>query len=106
MITITVTPRIGENLYSLLKQKELSLRRRNQGTLHARGPRRLGKEKWSHASYKGWIQFQQCLGGVLVAHVQSRDADSEWQLLSSFVGFLDRHFRDHISSISLTYANE
>lgn len=106
MITVTITPRAGDNLYSLLKRKELSLRRKKQGTLHASGPRRLGKEKWSHSSYKGWIQFQQCLGGVLVAQVQSRDADSEWQLLSSFVGFLDRHFRADISSISLTYVTK
>jgi hypothetical protein len=106
MITVTITPKNGENIYSLLKKKELALRRKNQGTLHASGPRRLGKEKWSHSSYKGWVQFQQCLGGVLVAQVQSRDPDAEWQLLTSFVGFLDRHFRKSISSITLNYANE
>jgi hypothetical protein len=106
MITVTITPNNGENIYSLLKKKELALRRKNQGTLHASGPRRLGKEKWSHSSYKGWVQFQQCLGGVLVAQVQSRDPDAEWQLLTSFVGFLDRHFRKSISSITLSYANE
>jgi len=106
MITVTITPKNGENIYSLLKKKELALRRKNQGTLHASGPRRFGKEKWSHSSYKGWVQFQQCLGGVLVAQVQSRDPDAEWQLLTSFVGFLDRHFRKSISSITLNYANE
>jgi hypothetical protein len=106
MITVTVNPKNGENIYSLLKKKELALRRKNHGTLHASGPRRLGKEKWSHSSYKGWVQFQKCLSGVLVAQVQSRDPDAEWQLLSSFVGFLDRHFRESISSISLNYANE
>lgn len=106
MITVTITPQNTENIYSLLKKKELALRRKNQGTLHASGTRRVGKEKWSHSTYKGWVQFQQCLGGVLVAQVQSRDSDSEWQLLTSFVGFLDRHFRKSISSISLNYANE
>ena len=106
MITVTITPKKGEKLYSLLKKKELALRRKNQGTLHSSGPRRLGKEKWSHSSYKGWVQFQQCLGGVLVAQVQSRDSDAEWQLLTSFVGFLDRHFRKCISSISLNYINK
>ena len=105
MITVTVTPSAGDNLYSLLKEKELSLRRKNQGTLHATGRRRAGKEKWTHSSHKGWIQFQQCLGGVLVGQVQSRDPEGEWQLLTSFVGFLDRHFRRNIATISLNYAN-
>jgi hypothetical protein len=106
MITLTITPKNGENIYSLLKQKELTLRRKNQGTLHAKGRPRLGKEKWSHSSYKGWVQFQRCLGGVLVAQVKSRDSHAEWQLLTSFIGFLDRHFRKALSAISLSYATE
>jgi len=103
MIRLTITPKTGESVYSLLIKKELALRRKNQGTLHASGPRRKKREKWSHTTYKGWIQFQDCLGGVVVAEVKSRDAESEWQLLSSFIGFLDRHFRAELLSITLMY---
>jgi hypothetical protein len=46
------------------------------------------------------------LGGVTVAVIQSKNADSEWQLLTSFIGFLDRHFRDKLVSITLTYDEE
>lgn len=103
MIRLTITPRSGEKVYSLLIKKEIELRKRNQGTLHAAGSKRKGREKWRHSSYNGWIQFQKCLGGVVVAEVKARNAKDEWQLLSSFIGFLDRHFRDELASITLTY---
>jgi hypothetical protein len=104
MIKLTVTPQHDHNIYSLLIKKELALRQSNQGTLHASGPKKKLEAKWTHATYKGWIRFQQSLAGVLVAVVQSKDASAEWQLLTSFIGFLDRHFRDEISSITLQYS--
>lgn len=103
MIKITITPRAGENIYGLLVKKELSLRSKNQGTLHRAGGKKSGEDKWKHSSYPGWVRFQKCLGGVSVALVQARNPDEEWQLLQSFIGFLHRHFRDSISSITLTY---
>jgi hypothetical protein len=40
---------------------------------------------------------------MAVALVQSKTPDQEWQLLTSFIGFLDRHFRSFISSITINY---
>lgn len=105
MITLTITPQPGEDVYSLLTKKEKSLRGGNT-TLLRSGPKRKDKEKWVHAKHKGWIQFQRCLGGVVVAQVQSRDPDSTWALLTSFVGYLDRHFRGKIRGINLQYPDE
>jgi hypothetical protein len=84
-------------------QKERQLRSKNRGTLHRAGPKRPNKEKWVHNSFKGWIQFQRCLGGVCVAMLQTRNPDEQWQLLTAFLGFLDRHFRAKISSAYLNY---
>jgi len=103
MVRVIVTPRQGENLYGMLLKKELSLRKNNRGTLHASGKKKRNEEKWVHNNYPGWIRFQKCLGGVLVAQVSSRAEGGEWQLLSSFIGFLDRHFRKHITDISIKY---
>ena len=103
MITVTVTPRDRANLYGLLIKKEVSLRKSKKGTLHRASSKQKDREKWVHSQYHGWINLQKCLGGVTVAIVQSKSPASEWQLLSSFVGFLDRHFRDEIASINLTY---
>jgi len=106
MISVTVTPRNRENIYGLLVKKEVELRRKSRGTLHRLGAKRKGEEKWVHNSHPGWVRFQQCLGGVLVAQVNSKAADDEWQLLSSFVGFLHRHFEQNISTINLSYGEE
>jgi hypothetical protein len=103
MIKVSITPKTNENIYGLMVQKELALRRQNRGTLHRYGAKKKDEDKWGHNSYNGWIRFQKCLGGVVVALVQSKNSEEEWQLLSSFIGFLDRHFRDSISNIILAY---
>ncbi len=104
MITITITPRYEEdNLYRLLVQKELELRRNGRGTLHRHGPKKKNQEKWIHASYRGWINFQKALGGTVVAVTQPKDGENEWQLLTSFVGFLYRHFGKYIASVNLSF---
>ncbi len=106
MIKLSVIPRERQSLYSILVRKELELRRKNKGTLFRCGPKRRKEEKWRHTNRNGWIRFQEALGGILVATVQARDSDEEWMLLNSFVGFLDRHFRKDVSSITIHYETE
>jgi len=103
MIRVTVTPRGKENLYGMLVKKEVTLRRANTGTLHRRAAKKRREEKWQHEKYPGWVRFQKCLGGSIVGLVRARNPGDEWQLLSSFISFLDRHFRDSISNINITY---
>jgi hypothetical protein len=103
MIGVTAIPKDGINLYGLLTKKEVALRRKNQGTLHRSGNKKAGTEKWTHKTYAGWITLQRCVGGTLAIVVQSKAPNDEWQLLTSFVGFLDRHFRDHIATINICY---
>jgi hypothetical protein len=37
--------------------------------------------------------------GVVVVEIETRDEPNDWQILSAFIGFLDRYFRNEISSI-------
>ena len=103
MTTITVTPAVDEELYALLQEKERELRQAGRGTLHRKGPRKVGQEKWVHTSFKGTIKLQRGLGGVVLAQVHGASERDEWQLVASFVGFLQRHFRLAISSVNLTF---
>jgi hypothetical protein len=104
MIRVIITPKSKVNLYRLMKKKEIELRRKNMGTLHRSDiKKQKGYEKWMHKSHVGWIWFQRCLGNMISAEIQSRNINDEWQLLSSFIGFMDRHFRKEISSINLSY---
>jgi hypothetical protein len=103
MIRLTVIPRLRENLLRLLVAKELELRRKGRGTLHRSGPKKPGHEKWTHTTYPGWINLQRSVDGTLAATVHSRAADDEWKLLTSLIGFLDRHFRSSIASVTINY---
>ena len=102
MIRLTVVPRSGANLFGLLVGTELELRRNGRGTLHRAGAKKAGREKWTHASYPGWITLER-RDDALAAAVHSRAIDDEWKLLRSLIGFLDRHFRDDIASITISY---
>lgn len=97
MITVTVTPRNGESVYQLLSKKEPSLK-----TFFRRGKKKPGEVKWVHSTYNGWIRLQRCLGGIAVATVQSKKQETEWQILSAFIGVLGRHFKNEVSSINLS----
>ena len=103
MIRLTAIPRSRSNLYGLLIAKEIELRRKGRGTLHRSGPKKRGQEKWTHTTYPGWITLQKRVDGTLAAMVHSRAADAEWKLLRSVIGFLDRHFRAELSSVTINY---
>ncbi len=99
MKILQVVPRRGTDakLKSLLKDTERKLR----------GPhttfRRMREGRWKHVKYPGWVQWDQAAGGLLVAEVQSKVKDHEWQILQAFVGYLDRHLGEQIESISVYY---
>lgn len=87
-------------LATLLLETERRLRRRGT-TLSRHGHRRL-----VHAKYPGWITWDLTKGGILVAEIRSKRIESEWQLLQSFVGYLDRHLGEYIDTISIRYYHE
>ena len=99
MKILQVVPKAGiaSKLKTLLKTTERNLR----------GPhttfRRVREGRWKHVKYPGWIQWDQAAGGLLVAEIQSKVQDHEWQVLQAFVGYLDRHLGEHLESISVYY---
>ena len=99
MKILQVVPRRGTEgkLKSMLNAKERELR----GSRTTFYRQRAGK--WGHKKYKGWINWTETKGGLLVADIQSKDADYEWQLLRAFVGYLDRHLSEDIDSVTITY---
>lgn len=98
MKILQVVPRrdTESKLSSLLTAKERELRG-SRTTFYRKGPAR-----WAHKAYPGWITWSEAKGGILVAEVHGRE-DSEWQLLQSFVGYLDRHISDQVESITIFY---
>lgn len=99
MKTVQVVPKSGihEKLKTLLKDTER----------HLRGPhttfKRVREGRWKHVKYPGWIQWDQASEGLLVAEIQTKVKDHEWQMLPAFIGYLDRHLGEQIDSISVYY---
>jgi hypothetical protein len=99
MKIVQIIPRPGATpkLKTLLKGTER----------HLRGPhttfQRLREGRWKHVKYPGWIQWDDALGGLLVAEIRTKVKDHEWQLLQAFIGYLDRHLGEQIESISISY---
>ena len=85
------------NLKVLLKNTERELRGR--GTTF----KRQREGRWVHARYPGWINWDLTKGGILVAEVQSKKPDAEWQLLQAFIGYVDRHIGKYVQTISIIY---
>jgi hypothetical protein len=97
IVQVVPRPGVARKLKSLLKATERGLR----------GPhttfRRVREGRWKHVKYPGWIQWDGAPGDLLVAEIQTRVKDHEWQMLQAFVGYLDRHLGEEIESISVYY---
>lgn len=98
MIRVVVTPQTTENFYAMLAKKEPHLQ-----TFYRQGRKKRGEQKWKHTTYQGWVNLQEALGGVLVASVQAKNSDEEWKILKALIGLLDRHFREQVSNINISY---
>jgi hypothetical protein len=103
MIRLLIVARKGIDLYALLVKKQAQLHRGGRGTLHRRGKKERGRAKWRHVKYDGWIWLEKCRAGVVLVEIFSRAAGGESQLMNSLVGFLDRHFRDELATVSIHY---
>ena len=99
MKLLQVVPRndAKKSLRAALNEKEREIR--DKGTTF----RRVRAGRWKHKNYFGWINWEETKGGIVVAEIQSRVEETEWQLLHAFVGYLDRHLSDLIESVTITY---
>jgi hypothetical protein len=86
----------GARLYSAMIKKQAEIRRGGRGTFSRAGAR------WTHVRYRGSINMKPT-GDGLSARIKSPDDGDEARLLSSFLGWLDRHFGERLSSINIQY---
>lgn len=87
------------NFISLVKQKQRELRQKKRGTFYPVKPNR-----WKHVSYGGYIDFFKASKDISLFELKKKSSEgNDWQLLHSFLGFLDRHFNENIESITVLY---
>ncbi|HVM81573.1 MAG TPA: hypothetical protein VMU06_21305 [Stellaceae bacterium] len=103
MKVLQIVPREDVRLYGELVRKEAAIRGAGRGTFYRAGAKRRDAAKWRHKAHKGWVNLQRGLSEVVTAEVHAVSDAQDWQMLSAFLGFVDRHFGDEILAITIHY---
>lgn len=97
LVQVVPAANAKNSLKALLKAKERELRGKPTAFI------RCKEGRWVHVKHPGWINWDEGVGGVLVAKVNTKRGQAEWQLLQAFIGYLDRHLGKYIDAISISY---
>jgi hypothetical protein len=103
MKILQIVPREKLRLYGALIKKEADIRKKGLGTFYRAGAKKRNSAKWRHRAYSGWINLERGLSEVVLGEIHAAAPDQEWQILSAFLGFIDRHFDHRILAITIHY---
>jgi hypothetical protein len=103
MKIVEIVPRHRAHLYDTLVEKEAAIRKTGRGTYTRVGRKVRGSTGWKHKMYKGSVQLSHGQSEVVIAKVRANSSEDERRLLSSFLGFVDRHSGDHVDRINIQY---
>ena len=103
MKSLQIVPRGHTRLYGAMIKKQAEIRRAGRGTFSRAGARRRSGARWTHVRYKGSITLEPGPTDAVNVEIKSPERGDEARLLSSFLGWLDRHFGDQLSSVNIEY---
>ena len=103
MKLLQIVPRGGTRLYGAMVKKQADIRKSGRGTFSRLGVRRRNAARWGHVRYKGSLHLTAGLSDAVDVEIKSPEPGDEARLLSSFLGWLDRHFGDRLSSVNIQY---
>jgi len=103
MKLVEITPRQKTRLYAALVKKEADIRGKGRGTFFRVGRKAQTKAEWKHKKFQGSIRLARGDAEAVTARVRSSKLEEERKLLSSFLGFVDRHCGDGVSTILIQY---
>jgi hypothetical protein len=103
MKTLRIEPRGGSTLYAAIVRKQADIRKAGRGTFSRSGAKKADAARWTHVRYRGSIDLRRGEADAVNARIKSPDRGDEARLLSSFLGWLDRHFGKQISSVNIQY---
>jgi hypothetical protein len=103
MKVIQIVPQEGLALFAALAKKEAEIHKKGLGTFYRSGAKKRNSSRWRHKAYSGSMTLERGLGEVVLAEIHAPAPDQEWQMLSAFLGFIDRHFGDRILAITIHY---
>ena len=103
MKLLQIVPRGRTRLYGAMIKKQAEIRKSGRGTFSRAGAKRRASARWTHVRYKGSISLEPGLSDAVSVEIKSPERGDEARLLSSFLGWLDRHFGDELSSVNIQY---
>jgi hypothetical protein len=103
MKVIEIVPRQRTRLYGLLVAKEAAIRKNKRGTYMRVGRKTRDRARWKHKNFKGSVQLKRDDSEVVTANIRAPTPEDERKLLSSFLGFVDRHSGDQVATITIQY---
>ena len=103
MKVLDIVPRPGGGLYSAIIKKQADIRKSGRGTFVRGKAKTRGAARWTHVRYRGSLDLKLGEADTVSVRIRSSDHGDEARLLSSFLGWLDRHFGKHISSVTIQY---
>jgi hypothetical protein len=103
MKSLQIVPRDGSSLYGAMIRKQAEIRRAGRGTFVRGRAKARGAAHWTHVRYKGSLDFKPDAEDGVSVRIRSSDHGDEARLLSSFLGWLDRHFGKQLSSVNIQY---
>ena len=103
MKLLQIVPRDGRRLYGAMINKEAEIRRSGRGTFSRVGKKQRNQARWKHAKYTGRVQLKAPSPELVSVAIASSDKGDESRLLSAFLGWLDRHFGEEVSSVNIQY---
>ncbi len=101
MKVVQIVPRGKVRLFGAIVKKEAAIRKNDRGTFYRAGRAKQNAAKWSHKRYKGSVSLRHGEDETVTAQVRS--PDQEWQMLSAFLGWLNRHFGDQVMAVNIQY---
>jgi len=103
MKLLQIVPADETRLYGAMIGKQAEIRRMGRGTFSRAGARTTARARWTHIRYKGSIDLAPGPAHAVEAIIKSPNRGDEARLLSSFLGWLDRHFGEHLSTVNIEY---
>jgi hypothetical protein len=104
MKVIQIVPRQGLAVYAALLKREADIRKKGLGTFSRTPTKKRYSSKWRHKAYRGWMSLERGLAEVGLAEIHAPAPAQEWQMLSAFLGFVDRHFSNRILATTIHLA--
>ena len=97
MKIVEIVPRPRAHLYDALIAKQAAIHKNGRGTYSRVGPKARNTARWKHK------MLAHGKTEVVTAKVRGSSSEDERRLLSSFLGFVDRHGGEKVDTITIQY---